>query len=335
MKSLCVTLQPVTAFVTPLHGDTLFGQLCWALRNRLGDAWLGKALAGYGQGEPFLVVSDAFPAGYWPRPHLPPWPDEVRDKVAKNRVWLSRREWKRPLREWLSRCCDDQTAFASGTAPSAAQQKGSKEWKNGPCPATICHRPQPHNSINRLTGTTGEGGFAPYAVEQTWYPPEGRLEVWLLHDERLQRGQLWQALQDVGQSGFGKKASSGRGHFALQGEAQEETLPCQNGSNAWLSLGFCLPHGGGFAAQRSFYQVFTRFGRHGDLAAVTGHPFKKPVLLTRSGGLFTPEKFTKRQWIGQGIGGDGRLSQVIPETVQQGYAPVVGLQVDWESFNHG
>ena len=39
MQSICVTLSPLSAFATP-KGDTLFGQLCWAIRNRLGEAYL-------------------------------------------------------------------------------------------------------------------------------------------------------------------------------------------------------------------------------------------------------------------------------------------------------
>ena len=44
MKTYRLTLRPLTAFGTPLAGDTLFGQLCWALRHRLGNAALTRLL---------------------------------------------------------------------------------------------------------------------------------------------------------------------------------------------------------------------------------------------------------------------------------------------------
>ena len=66
---LNLTLQ--SAFATPLKGDTLFGQLCWAIRNRLGEDTLTDCLAGYTNSQPFAVVSDAFPEGYFPLPKLP------------------------------------------------------------------------------------------------------------------------------------------------------------------------------------------------------------------------------------------------------------------------
>ena len=65
------TIALHTPLGTPLAGDTLFGQLCWALRDAAGSDALGKALEGYTQGKPWLVVSDGFPAGCLPRPTLP------------------------------------------------------------------------------------------------------------------------------------------------------------------------------------------------------------------------------------------------------------------------
>ena len=37
MQAYKLTLTLQSAFATPLKGDTLFGQLCWAIRNRLGE----------------------------------------------------------------------------------------------------------------------------------------------------------------------------------------------------------------------------------------------------------------------------------------------------------
>ncbi|HOL71235.1 MAG TPA: hypothetical protein PKW45_07280, partial [Bryobacteraceae bacterium] len=54
---------------TPLHSGTLFGHLCWALRNDSEDAleaWLRRL-----EESPFLI-SDAFPCGWLPAPLLAP-----------------------------------------------------------------------------------------------------------------------------------------------------------------------------------------------------------------------------------------------------------------------
>ena len=335
MKTLRITIKPLTAFATPPHGDTLFGQLCWALRNRQGDAWLTERLQGYTQGNPFLVVSDLFPAGYWPRPHLPPEffvrqeksndPDR---KAEKKKIWLPHESWEKPLAAWVECCCTEKSVWPPPDKPAWPAPNKPPEGR--------VHRSQPHNTINRLTGTTGKEGFAPYGVDQIWWPPKARLEAWLLHNpERLSQKALKTALNDIGLTGFGKDASTGLGKFDLE-SIIEAPLPHQKQSNAWLTLGFCTPQGCGFDSAKSYYQVFTRFGRHGDTAAITGQPFKSPILMARAGAVLTPqEPFAHRWFVGQGVGGNGQLSKAIFETVHQGYAPVVGLQVAWRENGNG
>ena len=88
------TLALHTPLGTPLAGDTLFGQLCWALREAAGEAELRRRLQGYTEGSPWLVVSDGFPAGYLPRPTLPQHfsptvDDPAQRKAAKRQRWLA------------------------------------------------------------------------------------------------------------------------------------------------------------------------------------------------------------------------------------------------------
>ena len=71
MECLCIDPAPAArAFGGPIKGDTLFGHLCWAARNRWGEGRLLDLLDGYTKGQPFAVCSDAFPAGHLPRPAL-------------------------------------------------------------------------------------------------------------------------------------------------------------------------------------------------------------------------------------------------------------------------
>ena len=317
MQTYRLTLQPVTAFGTPLAGDTLFGQLCWALRHRLGNDRLNELLMGYTQGQPFAVISDAFPQGFLPLPSLPSsfLQDSVVDrKTLKKKRWIAIEETGAPLAAWQSRALSD----------SEAAQRITPE--NGPLHS---EHAQAHNSINRRTGTTGEGQFAPYTQPQTWFAPGLAFDVYLVIDEqRLTLADLLAALGDIGDTGYGRDASIGLGKFRLSGDAQPEPLASGRSpepANAWLTLGPCAPQGLGFCKERSHYQPLTRFGRHGDIAVHTGNPFKRPILMTRSGSVFWPETpASDCHFIGQGIGG---VSASHPETVAQGYAPVFGIHL--------
>jgi CRISPR-associated protein Csm4 len=185
---------------------------------------------------------------------------------------------------------------------------------------------QPHNSIDRRTGTTGGSDFAPYTMSQDWFGAAVRLDCWILYDaSRLAPVDLTQLLTDIGRSGYGRDASIGLGKFVID-EAATSQLPSQPDADACMTLAPCAPQGGGFDPERSFYDVFTRFGRHGDQAVHTGRPFKSPVLLAQTGAVLSPRVMPNDHFVGGGLG-HGRLSKAIPESVQQGYAPFVGVRL--------
>ncbi|MQM29078.1 MAG: hypothetical protein CRU78_00400 [Candidatus Accumulibacter phosphatis] len=308
------TLALHTALGTPLAGDTLFGQLCWALREAAGEAELGRRLDGYTSGRPWLVVSDGFPAGYLPRPTLPqhfsaPVADPAQRKAARKRHWLPVDRTGKALAEQLAGAVNDQQAYA-GKPPQQSVQA--------------------HNTLNRLSGTTGEGAFAPYSVAQTFHAKEQRIDVYLVLDsERVSADEAGSLLTALGSGGFGRDASVGLGKFSLQNiEAAAFTAPAA--ANAWWTLAPCAPQGQGFVGSESYWRVLTRFGRHGNALALSAHPFKTPVLLAATGAVLVPAGglAAARSFIGQGIGGAGLLSKAEAATVHQAYAPIVPLALE-------
>jgi CRISPR-associated protein Csm4 len=302
MQTLTLTLRPLSAFGTLPLGDTLFGQLCWLLRDGMGEAELVKLLDGYTTGKPFAVVSDTLPHGYVPRPNVPLYffqQDKNADrKAVKKQAWLPLVALDQPFAKWLSVC-------------------EAKDF--------LHEEIQPHNSISRLTGTTGTG-FAPYALDQHWYAENTTLDVHIVFDaSRITADKLQQTFTHMGYMGFGRDASVGLGKFEVL-EVQVQALPANANANAVLTLAPSAPQRLGFDTANSYYQLFTRFGRHGGQAVQSGKPFKTPVLLAKTGALFSSDHFTAETFfIGQGLGGNGQLSKQIPATVQQGYAPVIPI----------
>ena len=318
MKTLKITITPLTAFGTPPLGDTLFGQLCWALLRRFGEEKLAQCLENYTEGKPFLVVSDALPSGYIPRPHLPTALlqsgnlDPSKRKQLRKQQWMPLSDIHLPLNTWQERCKSSESLENGGTSQAFGAM---------------------HNTINRQTGTTGgDAAFSPYGVEQLWYAPNSRLDIYAVLDSRLDESELATLFADIGLHGFGRDASVGLGKFDINA-IESFTLPSQKEANAFLTLGGCAPQGQGFIPERSFYQVFTRYGRHGEIAAISGKPFKNPVLLARAGGVFHLESYQERMFIGQGLGGNGAMSKLIEGTVQQGYAPVIGICMTQDSVS--
>lgn len=307
-----LTIEPLTAFATPLKGDTLFGQLCWTLRHMAGLETLTESLQGYDEGRPFLVVSDALPHDFMPRPTLPAhllgfdMADSANRKAAKRLKWLPITAMEQPLETWYR----------------LLVANGGRDEHRVPAPHPD---EQSHNTINRLTNTTGTGQFAPYSRSVSHYAAGTFLNVYVVLDERLTIDTLEALVARCGQQGFGKEATTGLGKFRL---VNSEALRDHGAARHWLTLGPCVPGGdmssdGAWVAEESFYSLHVRFGRHGDLAAISGQPYKNPVVMAEVGALLTREAPGALSYVGRGLGGSGELSRALPETVHQGYAPVM------------
>jgi CRISPR-associated protein Csm4 len=303
MRSLRFVLRPLTAFGTPLVGDTLFGHLCWTLRRLHGEARLTELLEGYAADRSFAVLSDAFPHDFLPLPTLPSsfWhlPEDNDRKKRRARHYLPLRDLDQPLTQWQTLASDDEGAKAVRTKAM-----------------------QPHNTINRMTGTTGTDQFAPYVMPQLWYAPDVLLDVYAVLDEtRLDRDAFLDALKNLGQTGYGRDAGIGLGKFEITDRPDAPAWP-QEAVESYLTLAPCAPQGLGYDADHSWYQTTTRFGRHGDVAALGENPFKQPLLMAKTGAVFTLKEKAQKQFLGQGLTG---VSCADSRTVHQGYAPVVPL----------
>lgn len=327
MPTVCFRLQLAGKLATPLKGDTLFGQSCWALRHLYGVEQLEAWLAAYPR-RPFLVWSDAFPAGYLPKPTLPPAlylqaeaagqadSRHTDRKTIKKRRWIPREAWGHSLRDTLTCAHDDQDVLNACGKPVA-----------GPNTLT-CTEVQPHNSINRQTGTTGSEGFAPYGVDVIWHHPAVVWEVYAVYDDTaISQEQVAAALDYIGSSGYGRDASVGLGKF--QADLNPAAcLPHHPHGDAVCTLAPCAPQHGGFSRERSFYLPFTRFGRHGDSAALSSNPFKKPALLADTAAILAGGD-PQQPWAGQALTGVSN-TPAFSAAVQQGYAPI--LRVSLESL---
>lgn len=295
MKLYKTTITPLSSFGTTLKGDTIFGHICWAIclknKNRLNEL-----LKGY-EKEPFLVVSDAFVSGYFPKPTAPSTMlgENLADKkVNRKKVWLN---WE-----------DLQNGDFSLAKSDDELEK--------PMVTFLSIK----NKINRLTFTTDGGDFAPYSMSEYMTVPQD--VYFLLDTDKMNLDELKDAFSLVGKMGYGKKASIGKGRFEVGEFCEIESFFNEN-SNAFMTLSPSSLEN----FSEIYYEPFTRFGKHGASLA-SDKPFKSPVLLAQSGALIVPNddektKIQKAAYIGKGIKGHSSHE----ESVQQGYAIVVGTKV--------
>lgn len=305
MKLYQIDIKPDGGFYTPIKGDTLFGTLCWAVVNRFGERRLTELLAGYTENDPFIVVSDAFPRGYLPKPALPfPYFKTVGDKSDPDTK--KRKEFKR--KTWIPA---DRISLPTNQMKDFFEEVPfmEKSLKTA-------------NSVNPETNRADGGKYSAYKTERISY--RGILNVCAVIDEnRISAADVETLFKQIGQSGYGKKASSGGGKFTVE-SVKPFTFPLPAETTALMTLAPCVPASGEFDADKSFYKVFVRFGRHGNKAALSGNPFKNPVMTMDTGAVLTPAAPTWKMPLFAGTGVKG-VSLTDDRTVFQGYAPVVAL----------
>ena len=338
MRTYQITIEPLSPFGTPLKGDTLFGQFCWqmAYDPSLLAGPLDEVIQGYPE-KPFCVFSSAYPVitgggVALKRPDVPL--ERIFDFTGMSRGDLVSRRKELKKRKWLicsgpgaladmkqGRYLND-AELAAVAVPAEAIPAGQ-----GQLTAISSEALLSHNSINRLTGTTGEG-FAPFSQSASFYLPGVQLTFFVWIDEVvLSSHALAQGIQRIGSCGFGRDASTGLGKFRLlHCEPVDLASFGTKVPNALYTLSPAVPETGSYSA--SFFSPFTRFGRHGDQLANSSAPFKNPVIMADEGAVLVPKNLGEalsKPYIGTGLSG---ISKVMKETVMQGYSLYIPIRLE-------
>jgi len=343
MRLFEITLKPLSALGTPLVGDTLFGQFCWqvAYDPELLAGGLEEQLAIY-EDQPFAVFSSAYPrfsdngrvTYALRRPCLPiPWLAPPPREASRLDRLMHLKNLKQ--KDWLLVSEDFTLNFRRLAADAELWELLVKQVP--PEIGRLCRRyhygnrkpviafPQPHNTINRQTLTTGEPPFAPYSLDVSFYLPESWLALFVLVNEAATDiDRICLGLSRIGRTGFGRDASLGLGRFEVL-QHRELPLPSPAGADALYTLAPCVPAPGSF--REAFFTPVVRFGKHGDRLARAGNPFKNPVVMAAEGAAFVPAdpEALSRPYFGRAVSG---VSKAQPNTRVQGYAPVLPLRLE-------
>jgi len=296
MKLYKITITPTSNFATTLKGDTFFGQICWAIFYKFGKERLAELLDAYREGKkPFLVVSDAFPKGYLPKPKMP---SRLLDEKSKDKK-LNRKKL------WLN--LDELMSGAYSKA------KRDKEVNSSDKSSVNIH-----NALNYKTFHTGDG-FDPHGLTVTHL---GEKDIYFLVDEnQLSLDEFKEAFKLLSEMGYGKKTTIGKGRFEYS-EENIELIEIDNHSNSFMSLSPFSPKG--LEVENIYYEPFTRFGKFGATRAYK-NAFKKPILLADVASVIEFKESKSCQYLGKAISGLSDIPEY-KDTVHQGYSIVLPLK---------
>ncbi len=311
MGTFRLEIRSLSATLTPWQADTIFGHLCWTIVRRAnGETELAEFIQTYRQGNPRLLLSDAFPADFLPVPVLP---YSAQPRPANKAEGMARVEKAKMWKEAAFLTPDEFRAACQGQMPDVQR-----------APISRRDRTVFKNQINRLTGTTtgpeeGAGGNL-YSVDELALAQEkgpGRFDAMPLSlYVRIAPGwEDWtrQLFNDMALAGYGKKKSSGYGQFRIASFQPFEGFARPQGANGFVSLSNFVPAGDD--PTRGAYRLFIKYGRLGEDYAVSGAPFKLPLVMIRAGATFYVER--PKAFFGRLVTGIHRSK---PEVVQYGFA---------------
>ena len=343
MKLYEITIKPISPFGTPLKGDTLFGQFCWEIfqNPELIKGSIEKWLYIYDQ-KPFLIFSSAYPKliidGFTfyalKRPALPLYFMLRTDEITNKEIFLKLKEHKK--KNWFLfnpkekiidfnklNLIDDNKLLRLMEEIITPDTKRALSRVIIERAVTNCVIQR--NNINRLTNTTGEPDFSPYAMEVNYFLPETELVIFaLVNENAINIEQILDGLQNIGAFGFGRDASMGMGRFELR-EWEEISFFDSSDANSCYLLSPCVPEKGSF--EKLFHEPFIRYGKHGNYFANFPNPFKNPVVMADEGAVFVPKSKNvfDKPYIGRAITG---VSKTCENTVVQGYSPYIPMKLE-------
>jgi len=343
LKLYEIIIKPMSGFGTPLKGDTLFGHFCWqaAYDPSLLNGGLKKWISCYGE-KPFVVFSSAWPKiednkkffYAFKRPDMPisflfstskKNKKEAIEELKENK----KKKWMR-VNESLSLDLNSVEYLTDKDLVEKAHRQATDDTRRmlrGQPHQEFCLEfIQQHNTINRITMTTGEGMFAPFTETAFFYYPETELVVFVLLDEEatdIER--VCAAIENIGKFGFGKDASTGCGRFDLAKPAKL-SLPSADSCNACYALAPTVPQKDVFSD--CYFTPFVRFGKHGDALATSENPFKNPVLMADEGAVFIPKSndVFQKPYIGRAVLNTSKIKE--HTVVHQGYAPYLPFRLE-------
>jgi CRISPR-associated protein Csm4 len=297
MEVFRLKIRPYTSFITPWHSDSIFGALCWVIQKSEGEEELRKVLDKFIEGNPPFIISNGFPGDLFPRPLISRVKKIDGNGLSKQKLLQIVREGKQIKKiEYLTLEEFNELIYGGNLK--------------------IHFRPKPyadvavmHKMINRMTGTTAEGGELFNTVERF-----SNINYWSIYikTEKEWAAQIKKWFGLLGKTGFGKRKSVGKGSFEVEGFEAFDDFKRPEDPNAFVVLSNYIPSS--CDPVHGFYRTFMKYGKLDGEFAIEGDPFKTPLLMIPPGAVFMDSPV--RNYYGRMVEG---VSNNYPHVVHYGY----------------
>jgi CRISPR-associated protein Csm4 len=292
LKTYKLIIEPKSPFVTPLHSDTIFGHLAWAIVYDQGEKRLQEVLDEFQSGKPPFLLSAAFPEDTLPVPILPPLSQKETAKLVAQRPGNDSVVARRRLIEEIKKTknvehisMDDFKDLAAELSTVKLTQLLLAKPGLEPSKKEVIMR----TAVDRITGTAKEGKL--FDLEETFYGYKNqdefrpvRLSIWFRLRDDSWKSEIYRRFKIMEGSGFGKRKSTGLGQFQIVSDIVEAELPSVADPNAFVTLSSYVPQVDD--PSHGYYRYIVKRGKLGGHWALAGKVWKAPLLMFTQGSIF-------------------------------------------------
>lgn len=302
-------LRPLSSWGTPLRSDTLTGLLLYRMAEDEGEEAVKTELEAFEQGTPPFILSSAMPEGTVFAPKLPPARRERFARLTEQGCFLSKEGKPLTLFEALSMykkfrksrflpltVWERHRASLSAAELFAEYCRNSELWKH---PAVTVAQ-EMHVTLDRRSGSALEGGLF---VSRSFWGDCGT--TFHLYAETQNCARLLTRLKRMGQLGYGRDSSTGKGIFSVEEDADFRAAQPDLPHKLLLSV---------FSAEnlhglQGWYATEVKTGKAGP-AFCNGNPFKSPFLCIQEGALLTA--VPEGPYVLHGLHSNPAIVQIVP-----------------------
>lgn len=323
-RDYTIEISLKSSLVTPLQSDTIFGHICWAIRFlKLPDHdGLSEFLALFKQdGLPPLLVSNGFQKGYLPKPIMRPVSREEIEQciggVTKAGNAVKIKTIKRAelvpinlLEEFQNSTLEPAKLFKTMWGRYGEIEKVVKKAE-----LSLVQ----HNTVNRLSNMVKTGL---YTTDEYFHCDDNREYDIYLKTNHFSEDELNMIFRFIGESGFGKDKSTGKGHFDFSIRSGT-SLPEAKKPNGFMTLSSFVPRN--TDPIRGSYNILHKYGKLGGSYAGGSNPFKKPLIMLSAGSTFFDPDYRLSKYYGSLLDG---MHHEKPEIRHYAYAFPMGLRLE-------
>lgn len=309
-------IKPLSFFGSLPKGDTIFGRICWEIFYRYGEDKLKSLLTNY-ENSPFMVCSTFYPLKndvvYFKTPSVPLNKLYSKKDLSRGNVKdFKRKKWFEINLSNLKEAKLEKNSFLSD---KELRERG----------IIVSDYRYTHNTINRITGTTGDENnsmFSPF--DELYIVYSCNLCFFVALDEnKFKISDLKELFIRVGKLGFGKDSSTGYGKFELLEDPKKIDLSI---NQCYLyALSPFVPKKEDKDKIEVYFSPFIRYGKHGEFLAKQGNSAKKAIIMADEGSIIYDEGNNIKEPIyGTGI---KNISELQKEAVAQGYSIFIPIKI--------